>query len=66
MTEQKKSKMSERMNGLKGEFHKIVWADSKNVSKQTTAVIVASVVVALIIIAVDAVINYGVEFLVNL
>ena len=66
MSEQKKSNMSERMKGLKSEFNKIVWADSKHVSKQTTAVVVASVVVALIIIAVDAVINYGVEFLVNL
>ena len=66
MAENKKSKMSARMDGLKGEFGKIVWADSKKVSKQTTAVVVLSVVTALIIIAVDALINYGVEFLVNL
>ena len=63
---EKKSKMSERLTGLKGEFQKIVWADSKDVSKQTTAVVLVSVVVAVIIIVVDAVINYGVDFLVNL
>ena len=66
MAEQKKSKMSERFAGLKGEFNKIVWAEPKNVARQTTAVIAVSVVVALIIIVVDAVINYGVEFLINL
>ena len=66
MEEQKKSKMSERFDGLKGEFNKIVWADSKSVMRQTTAVIAVSVVVALIIIVVDAVINSGVEFLINL
>ena len=66
MAAEKKSKMSARMAGLKGEFNKIVWAEPKDVSKQTTAVIALSVVTALIIIVVDAVINYGVEFLINL
>ena len=66
MEEQKKSKMSEAMTGLKGEFNKIVWADPKKVTKQTTAVIAVSAVGPLIIIVVDAVINYGVEFLINL
>ena len=61
-----KSKMSERFSNLKGEFNKIVWADRKDVSKQTTAVVCVSVVVALVIIVVDAVINYGVDILVNL
>ncbi len=61
-----KSKMSERIDGLKGEFNKIVWADRQDVSKQTTAVVITSVVVALIIIVIDAVINKGVSILINL
>lgn len=66
MSEQKKSKMSERVAGLKGEFNKIVWAAPADVTKQTTAVVVVSIVVALIIIVIDAVINQGVQILVNL
>ena len=59
MAEEKKTK-SGRFAGLKTEFGKIVWADPKDVSKQTTAV------VAVIIIVLDAVINKGVNILVNL
>ena len=65
MAEEKNVK-SGRFAGLKTEFNKIVWADPKDVSKQTTAVVAVSVVVALIIIVLDAVINKGVNILVNL
>ena len=62
----KKYKMSERISGLKSEFNKIVWSYTRKVSKQTTAVVVVTFVVAVIIIVIDAVINYGVDILVNL
>lgn len=65
MAEEKNTK-SGRFAGLKAEFSKIVWADKADVSKQTTAVVAVSVVVALIIIVLDAVINKGVNILVNL
>ena len=65
MAEEKKTK-SGRFAGLKTEFDKIVWADPKDVSKQTTAVVAVSVVVAVIIIVLDAVINKGVNILVSL
>ncbi|MBR1623414.1 MAG: preprotein translocase subunit SecE, partial [Pseudobutyrivibrio sp.] len=65
MAEEKNTK-SGRFSGLKTEFNKIVWADPKDVSKQTTAVVAVSVVVAVIIIVLDAVINKGVNILVNL
>ncbi len=65
MADEKKTK-SGRFAGLKSEFNKIVWADPKDVSKQTTAVVAVSVVVAVIIIVLDAVINKGVNILVNL
>ena len=66
MTEEKKSKKSGLFEGLRTEFNKIVWADPKDVSKQTTAIIAVSVVVALIIIVLDALINQGVDILVSL
>jgi len=65
MADEKKVK-SGRLTGLKTEFDKIVWADPKDVSKQTTAVVAVSVVVAVIIIVLDAVIKTGVNFLVSL
>ena len=65
MADEKKTK-SGRLAGLKTEFSKIVWADPADVSKQTTAVVAVSVGVALIIIVLDAVINKGVNILVNL
>lgn len=65
MAEEKNTK-SGRFAGLASEFKKIVWADPKDVSKQTTAVVAVSVVVAVIIIVLDAVINKGVSILVSL
>jgi len=65
MAEEKKTK-SGRLAGLKTAFGESVWADPKDVSKQTTAVVAVSVVVAVIIIVLDAVINKGVNILVNL
>ena len=64
MADEKKVK-SGRFSGLKTEFYKIVWADPKDVSKQTTAVVAVSVVVAVVIIVLDALINKGVNILVN-
>ena len=65
MAEEKNTK-SGLFAGLKTEFNKIVWADPKDVSKQTTAVVAVSVVVALIIIVLDALINQGVDILISL
>lgn len=66
MAEKKKSKMSETFSGLKSEFKKITWAEPKDVSKQTVAVVAVSVAVALIIIVIDAIVKTGVETLINL
>ena len=66
MADNNKSKMSERWAGLKAEFNKIVWADKKDVTKQSTAVVAVSVVVALMIVVLDAIIQYGVDFLISL
>ena len=51
--------------GLKAEFGKIFWPDANKTAKQSTAVVVASVIIALLIVFFDMIIKYGVDFLVN-
>ena len=52
--------------GLKAEFKKIIWPNKQSLAKQTTAVIVVSVALGLIIALMDYIIQYGVDFLVGL
>ena len=66
MADTGKKTMSQRFTGLKAEFSKIIWPEASTVGKQTIAVIGTSSVVALIIVILDYVIQYGVDFLVNL
>lgn len=66
MADKEKTTMSQRFAGLKSEFSKIVWPEPKMVGKQSAAVVAVSVVVGLIIVVLDMIIQYGVEFLVNL
>jgi preprotein translocase subunit SecE len=51
--------------GLKLEFNKIIWPDQKSLAKQTTAVVAISIILGLIISAIDVIIKYGVDFLVK-
>ena len=66
MADKEKMTMSKRFAGLKRELGKIVWPEPKSVGKQSTAVILVSIVVGVIIVILDMIIQYGVEFLVNL
>ncbi len=52
--------------GLKSEFKKIIWPDRKDIVKRTAVVTVVSIILGLIIVVVDMIIKYGVNFLVNL
>ena len=63
-TTEKKAKKS-WFKGLKGEFKKIIWPDKKTLAKQTAAVTVCSVVLGIIIAIVDAIIQYGIDFIVK-
>ena len=47
------------MEGLKAEFKKIIWPTKEDLGRQTVAV-------GLMIAIMDALIQYGVDFLVNL
>jgi len=52
--------------GLKAEFSKIIWPTKETLAKETTAVVVVSVILGLIITLLDFIIQYGVDFLVSL
>ena len=57
---------SDWFTGLKAEFAKIIWPTKEQLAKETTAVVVVSVILGVIIALLDFVIQYGVDFLVNL
>ena len=52
--------------GVRAEFNKIIWPTKESLARQTTAVVVVSVIVGLIIAILDTAIQYGVNVLVNL
>ena len=52
--------------GLKAEFRKIVWPDKKTIAKETTAVVVVTVILGLVIALLDFIITHGVNLLVNI
>ena len=60
-----KPKTKSWFKGLKAEFKKIIWPDKKTLVKETVAVIVCSVLLGGIIAIVDALIQYGIDFIVR-
>lgn len=52
-----------RFKTLKSEFKKIVWPDKDSVAKQTVAVVVISIVLSVIIAAVDFAYQFGIDWL---
>lgn len=51
--------------GLKAEFKKIIWPDKRTLARQTVAVTVCSVILGIIIAIIDALVQYGIDFLVR-
>ncbi len=51
--------------GLKAEFKKIIWPDQKTLVRETSAVLIVSVLLGVIISALDFIIRFGIEFLVK-
>lgn len=68
MADEKKEKQPKESwwTGLKAEYQKIIWPTRESLAKQTAAVVITSVVVGVIIALLDSLIQYGVNFLVNL
>ena len=52
--------------GLKAEFHKISWTSKDDVTKQTIAVVVVSVILGLLIAVIDFLLQTGIKFLISL
>ena len=65
MGESTKTQKKSWFKGLKAEFKKIVWPDKNTLAKQTTAVVAVSVVLGALISVVDALLRYGIDFLVK-
>lgn len=53
-------------DGVKAEFQKISWPDKDSLLKQSVAVVVISLVVGVIIAALDFGLQYGVDFITTL
>lgn len=51
---------------VKTEFKKIVWPSRGDVAKESFVVVIAAIVLGLIISVVDLLLNYGIDFWVNL
>ena len=57
-----KPKKKSWFKGLKAEFKKIIWPDKKTLLKQTVAVISCSVLLGVIIWAIDSAIQFGLKY----
>ena len=65
MSEKEKTQKKSWFKGIQAEFKKIIWPDKKTLAKQTTAVVAVSVVLGAVIAVIDAILRYGIDFLVK-
>ena len=55
------SKKKSRLQGLKAEFRRIIWPDKETITKETTAVVVRTVILGIIIALLDLLIKTGLD-----
>ena len=55
------SKKKSRLQGLKAEFRRIIWPDKETITKETTAVVVSTVILGIIIALLDLLIKAGLD-----
>ena len=60
------SRIASWFRGFKAEFKKIIWPTQHDVIRETTAVVVVSCIIGVIIALLDFLIQHGIDFLVNL
>ena len=63
---QQVSKTKTWWEGVKAEFPKIIWPTQQDLAKKTTAVVVVSVILGVIIAILDFLIQHGIDFLIGL
>ncbi len=51
------------IDGLKAEFKKIIWPTREDIQKETVAVVVCSIILGVIIALIDYVVQFGVNLL---
>ena len=66
MAKQENATTKKWFDGLKAEYRKIIWPTKDDIQKETTAVVVVSVILGIIIAILDLIFQYGIDFLVNL
>lgn len=49
--------------GVKTDWNKIIWSDKKTLIRETLAVVAFSIVLCVLIVGVDTVTQYGVNFI---
>lgn len=54
------------LKGVKTDWNKIIWSDKKTLIRETVAVAAFSIVLCILIIGVDTVTQYGVNFISSL
>ena len=52
------------IKGLKSEFKKIIWPDKQSTARETTAVIIVSVILGIVIKVFDLIIQFGLDKLI--
>ena len=49
------------IKGLKAEFNKIIWPDKDTLTKETVVVVVSTVILGIVIAALEVILNFGVN-----
>lgn len=65
MSENTKTQKKSWFKGLQAEFKKIIWPDKKTLARQTAAVVTVTVILGALIAIIDAILQFGLEFLVR-
>ena len=65
MSENEKTQKKSWFRGLRAEFKKIIWPDKRTLARQTTAVVVVSVVLGAVIAVIDMILRYGLDLLIR-
>ena len=63
-TDEKPAVKKSFFKGVKSEWHKITWPTKETLFKETTAVIIISVILGAVIALLDAAIRFGIKFIV--
>ena len=51
--------------GLKAEFNKIIWPDKDTLTKETVVVVVSTVILGIVIAALDLIIKFGLNIVIG-